>query len=86
MDTIQLNVVGFIPVGIAFYGFLQCFSRSLSRRSLLLAVVLCMLLSLGIELAQAWIPTRYSSLQNLILNTFGAWIGIAGWRLVRKDR
>jgi VanZ family protein len=78
-----VNVVGFIPVGIAIYGFLQCFSGPLSRRSLLLAVVLCMLLSLGIELAQAWIPTRHSSLQDLILNIFGAWIGIVGWRILR---
>ena len=79
-----VNVVGFIPVGIAFYGFLQCLSGPLSRRSLLLAVVLCMLLSLGIETAQAWIPTRYSSLQDLILNTFGAWTGIVGWRILRE--
>jgi hypothetical protein len=78
-----VNVVGFIPVGIVFYGFLQCFSGPLSKRSLLFAVVLCMLLSLGIELVQAWIPTRHSSLQDWILNSFGAWIGVVGWRLVR---
>ena len=81
-----VNVVGFIPVGIVFYGLLQCFSGPLSRRSLLFAVVLCMLLSLGIELVQAWIPTRYSSLQDLILNTFGAWLGIVAWRLVRERK
>jgi hypothetical protein len=79
-----VNVVSFIPVGIAFFGFLQCLSGPLSRRSLLLAVVLCMLLSLGIETAQAWIPTRYSNLQDLILNTFGAWTGIVGWRILRE--
>ena len=41
------------------------------------------MLSLGIELAQTWIPTRHSSLPDLILNTFGAWLGIMGWKVVR---
>ncbi len=83
---IVVNVVGFMPLGIVFYGFLQCFSGQFTRHSHLLAVVFCLLLSLGIELAQAWIPTRYSTIQDLILNTFGAWLGIGLWRLVGGDR
>ncbi len=86
VGDIVVNVVGFMPLGIVFYGFLQCFSGPLTRHSHLLAVVFCLLLSLGIELAQAWIPTRYSTIQDLILNTFGAWLGIVGWKLVRGRR
>ena len=86
VGDIVVNVVGFMPLGIVFYGFLQCFSGPLTRHSHLFAVLFCLLLSLGIELAQAWIPTRYSTIQDLILNTFGAWLGIGLWRLAGKNK
>ena len=86
VGDIVVNVVGFMPLGIVFYGLLQCFSGPFTRYNQLLAMVFCLLLSLGIELAQAWIPTRHSTLPDLILNTFGAWLGIVGWRLVRKSK
>lgn len=79
-----VNVIGFMPLGIVFYGLLQCFSGPFTKHSQLFAVVLCLLLSLGIELAQAWITTRYSTLLDLILNTFGAWLGINLWELVLR--
>ena len=81
-----VNVVGFMPLGIVFYGFLQCFSGSSIKHKQLIAVALSMLLSFGIELAQAWIPTRYSTLLDLILNTLGAWLGIVGWRLIGRAK
>ena len=85
---VVVNVVGFMPLGIVVYGFLRCFSGPIVRhRHLLLAVFLCMLLSLGIEIAQAWIPTRSSSLLDLILNTFGAWLGIVVWKgIARREK
>ena len=79
-----VNVIGFLPLGIVFYGFLQCFSGRFTKHKQLLAVALCLMLSLGIELAQTWIPTRHSSLPDLILNTFGGWLGVVGWKLVRR--
>lgn len=84
VGDMMVNVVGFMPLGILCYGFLQCFSKPFSGHRQLLAVVLCMMFSLGIELAQAWIPTRHSSLSDWILNTFGAWLGIVGWRLIHS--
>ena len=86
LGDMVVNLVGFMPLGIVFYGLLQCFSGPFTRHNQLLAVIGCLMLSLGIELAQAWIPTRYSSLPDLILNTFGAWLGVAVWRLLRKSK
>ena len=43
----------------------------------------CGSISLGIELAQAWIPGRSSQMLDLILNTLGAGLGVvlhAVWR------
>jgi VanZ family protein len=77
-----LNTVGFIPLGAVWYGFLACFSGFWDQYKQSVAVVVCMLLSLAIELGQAWIPTRVSSLTDLILNTFGAWVGVVLMRLI----
>lgn len=74
-----LNIIGFIPLGAVLYGFLQCFSGWANWQKQLSAVILCMTLSLGIELGQAWIPSRVSSLMDLILNTAGAWVGVGVW-------
>jgi glycopeptide antibiotics resistance protein len=40
-----------------------------------LTVIAGFLLSLFIELAQVWIPTRVSQMADLGLNTAGAWVG-----------
>lgn len=77
-----VNTLGFMPLGIVLYGLLACFPGVFGRNDKFVAVSLCMLLSLGIELAQAWIPTRYSTLLDLLLNTFGAWLGIGLWKMV----
>lgn len=80
VEDMLINVLGFIPIGMVFYGFLQRFS-SLDGRSHLLAVTaLCVLLSFSIEIAQAWIPNRTSSLSDWMLNTLGGWLGGEGIR------
>jgi glycopeptide antibiotics resistance protein len=79
------NIVGFIPLGAVLYGFLQSYSRPFNSHKKFIAVTLCMILSLGIELGQAWIPARTSSLMDLILNTFGAWLGVGLWNLIRNS-
>lgn len=83
-DDMLVNTLGFIPLGVAFYGLLQCFSGLTPRQQKWGAVGLCTLLSFGIELSQAWIATRISSQMDLILNIVGAWVGVTLWG--RKGR
>ncbi|BBO73019.1 hypothetical protein DSCW_04360 [Desulfosarcina widdelii] len=84
-DTL-VNVMGFVPLGIVFYGLIQSTAGSFARHGRWLAVLACLLLSLSIELSQAWIPMRVSSLMDLLLNTLGAWIGVEIWRKGRAWR
>jgi len=84
-DTL-VNVMGFVPLGIVFYGFFQSFTGTLARNGRWLAVLACLLLSLTIELSQAWIPLRVSSMMDFLLNTVGAWIGVEIWRKGRTWR
>jgi VanZ family protein len=78
-----LNVMGFVPLGAILFGYLQSF-KGFGNHHKWIAVASCGILSLGIELAQAWIPTRYSTLLDLVLNIGGAWIGVEMMALFRR--
>jgi hypothetical protein len=82
-DTL-INVLGFIPIGMVFYGFLERFFGSNGKFHLLAALALCVLLSISIEIAQAWIPNRSSSLSDWMLNTLGGWLGAEGIRAIYR--
>lgn len=86
VDTI-LNLIGFIPMGAVLYGWLRQTGLFTGRNSAWATLVICSIFSLCIEILQAWMPTRSSSLMDWSMNTLGAWLGIwlfaramkAGW-------
>jgi hypothetical protein len=72
------NIVGFIPLGFCF-----CARLSVARRVkhvTLTAVVLGALVSLTIEILQAYLPTRDSGMTDIITNTLGTWVGVTWFR------
>jgi hypothetical protein len=70
-----LNLVGFTPLGFALAGLLGAGGRLSGRRVLWGAVAGCFVVSLSMEILQAWMITRNSSLLDLFLNTAGGWVG-----------
>ena len=74
VKDIMLNVVGFVP-----FGFLLCLflagDGGATIRTRLTVVLLGGGLSLFIELSQAFLPTRSSSVLDLVFNTLGTVIG-----------
>jgi len=95
---IVVNILGFMP-----FGFLIAFWREQvngSRRwsSLLLAVFVGALISLVIEVTQAFIPARDSNMVDLMCNTGGTVIGVGllefiefvgllgGWELIAHSK
>jgi hypothetical protein len=82
-DT-YVNFFGFWPLG-----FLAAAALALSRRFTKYyipgALAAAFLFSLSIELGQSWIPSRISSLLDLILNTAGAAFGILLFAMMRKS-
>jgi VanZ family protein len=82
-NDVLVNIAGFIPLGI-----ILCVYFSLTHprfQAVLLATLVGALLSLVIEVLQAYIPSRGSGTTDIITNTTGALIGAAltGPHLVR---
>ena len=72
---ILLNFFGFIPASFVLFLLLQRGLNNKSVITLVITVLFAFFLSFAIELRQVWLPTRYSSLPDLILNTLGGGFG-----------
>lgn len=75
IQDILLNFFGFIPFGLVFAALLQRIPGLGRWRAAAFVVLLGFAVSLAIEIGQAWIPSRSSSLLDLLLNTGGAFTG-----------
>lgn len=68
---VAVNFLGFMPFGFAFALMAKPY-RGGALQTLLFATCAGFALSLVIELTQAWLPSRDSSLRDLLLNTAGS--------------
>jgi hypothetical protein len=75
MKDVLINFTGFIPFGFLFFATLSRLEGFRIRRALLIVLLGSFLFSLGIEIVQMWIPSRYSSMLDLILNALGGGFG-----------
>ena len=69
-----INVAGFIPLGFFFYSYFSLV-RKIEHPGLV-TIVLGFLVSLTIEILQAFLPTRDSGTTDLITNTVGTALGV----------
>jgi VanZ family protein len=70
-----VNIFLFIPIGLAISFFIRPRVAWDIRSLLLLALSIGLLLSLGIELLQAYVPQRIPSASDVITNASGAVLG-----------
>lgn len=81
-----INLLGFIPLGFILCIFFAETGGIFQKKAILFSAILCFLMSLFIEIAQAWIPSRSSQGLDLILNTTGALIGTTICRPFKRPR
>ena len=85
-QDVAVNILGFIPAGFFFSLFLLKKTRRNKLTVYVIAALLGTGLSLFIELSQAWLPTRDSSLADVFCNAAGMILGITIYQvLYRKD-
>jgi VanZ family protein len=72
-----LNLAGFVPLGFVLVVLLGRLGDGAARVRWVAAIGVACLLSVFMEVVQAWIPSRDSSMLDWVLNTVGT--GLGGW-------
>ena len=82
---VAINIFGFVPFGFFFCAYFHLVRTT--SRAVLVTVMVGFVVSLTIEIVQAFLPTRDSGLTDVITNTFGTAAGAilyqyaSGWAL-----
>ncbi len=78
------NVILFIPIGLFLCATVDTSWPRHRRWSAAVALVLAVLLSTLLEFAQALVPSRTSSIVDVLAETLGACAGLTIWRLTAR--
>lgn len=78
LEDVLINIAGFIPLGFFCYAYLSLIRGV--KRAVLVTVIFGCLLSLTVEILQAYLPTRDSGMTDIITNTSGTAVGILFYR------
>lgn len=84
LQDIVINVIGFIPLGFFFSALLLRATRQRRWLNRFAVVIIGVGLSLAIEVSQAYLPTRDSSLTDAAMNALGTILGAAIYHLPIK--
>ena len=75
----RINILGFVPLGYFFFLVFSLYSQTMKTpawRLIIPAILGGIIVSLIIETLQVYLPTRHSSVTDLIFNTIGSELGI----------
>jgi VanZ like family/Concanavalin A-like lectin/glucanases superfamily len=76
LQDIVVNILGLVPFGFFGYAYLRHARRLGKVQSAIIVIALGGITSLAIELLQVHLPSRYSSLLDVIDNTLGTTLGV----------
>jgi VanZ family protein len=79
LNDVLVNIGGFVPFGFFCCAYLSLAGRM--KKPWLVTILLGFLVSLTIEVTQAFLPTRGSGTTDLITNTFGTCCGVWFYRI-----
>ena len=81
---VGLNLGGFVPLGFLLATLFSKIRRTTRLPTLAIVIAIGFALSFSIELAQAWIPSRSSTLLDLLLNVVGISLGGGAFAMVSR--
>lgn len=84
LKDILINIIGFIPFGFFFSSYLYNIKHFSRRRIYFITILLGGGISLIIELLQVYLPSRTSSLTDLICNILGTMLGVVLFHLTHQ--
>lgn len=76
-----INLIGFIPFGFFLFAWIGQLGGGFKNHPALLVVGIGFMVSMGIEITQAWMPSRSSQIVDLTLNTIGTCVGVFIYQL-----
>lgn len=79
--SIVLNILGFVPFGYVWYGYLSLSAPGRKSTKAVITVILGGGLSFAMEVLQGFLPTRSSGIADIITNTIGTILGVAAYHL-----
>ncbi len=85
ISDVTTNILGFIPFGFCFSAL---FLKTVCQRRLasyMIVAILGMGISLAMELIQAYLPTRDSSLMDVMSNSTGTILGVVIFQILTQD-
>jgi len=74
LENALINIGGFVPLGFSVYAYLSLVRRL--RQPAFATVIVGAIVSVTIEVLQAYLPTRDSGMTDIITNTLGACVGV----------
>lgn len=84
IQDVFLNIAGFLPLGFLLNAMFAGLEGAVRKHGALMSVMVCFVLSLSIEIVQAWMPLRSSQTLDLLMNTLGAFLGVMAYRYSTK--
>ena len=83
---VAANFIAFVPFGFVLLAALSQMGARLKAGAFLTAVSIGILTSLFIEISQSWMPSRSSTLLDLILNSAGTVAGVTAYMIYARYR
>jgi hypothetical protein len=76
LSDVLVNILGFVPFGFSFFVYRMQAKPARSLRNALLVILVATIISVAIEFTQGFLPTRDSSVSDVVCNSGGALIGV----------
>ena len=77
VSDMVINVAGFVPLGLSFFLWLRRWKRFPALWAGMAVLLFGLLISLGIEWTQSFLPSRSSSLMDVMCNALGVVLGVS---------